>query len=714
MSLLPDGGSFYAPSRKDPLVDPGTVPEDRRWMIPRYGDPSWSLLAFNNNPSAADEHIWWTKFPEGLCEPFRHAAWALINFPLPAHQLARLGSATRSKLSVARQSRTVLHWARFARWMETCGIAELPTITTEDLTRYSLDLAKDGLSRNTVIQHLVALVRLHLYGSEHLPPEHRLAEPPWLSEGMDDYLPAATPGGENVTEPISPETLGPLLIWALRMVENLAPDVLAARAERARMMNVVEGLAGSSDRGELEQYLRALRGSGSAMPTRVIPGGRTAPAAQYLAAITNTPLPVTYQILRKKEWRDLLRDNPGPSPLDVEIRGRVGDSLWRDSIDFGEVDRLTKRVVDACFMVIAYLTGMRPGEVLGLEYGCCPEPEEAEDGARRHLIWSRQFKNAKDEDGNHLSDGEVRDAPWLAVPQVVRAIRVLEEIVGPDCLLFDALTHDVGSHRQRSGRSMSGTTIANRVEQTVAWFSEVANELGREFEAIPPDPEGRIGTARFRRSLAWHIARRPGGLVALALQYGHMRTIVSEGYASRARGGIHELLDVETARAVAENLSDLHEALQDGEGVSGAAARRTIYAASHQEETFGGVILTLRQAKALLADPTLTVFVNEAAYCLCNYDRSKALCQLGVKDSATNTPALNRCVEGCGNLCRTDSQATQLESDADSLLVQAGSGFVPRPIADRMTEHAQDLHARADRHRHERITVEEIDDDEDQ
>lgn len=48
--------------------------------------------------------------------------------------------------------------------------------------------------------------------------------------------------------------------------------------------------------------------------------------------------------------------------------------------------------------------------------------------------------------------------------------------------------------------------------------------------------------ARFRRSLAWHIARRPGGLVALAIQYGHMRTTMSAGYAARGRGGIHEYL----------------------------------------------------------------------------------------------------------------------------------------------------------------------------
>lgn len=67
--------------------------------------------------------------------------------------------------------------------------------------------------------------------------------------------------------------------------------------------------------------------------------------------------------------------------------------------------------------------------------------------------------------------------------------------------------------------------------------------------------------------LAWHIARRPGGLVALAIQYGHLRTaFVTDGYASRSRDGIHELIGIETVRAVADTVADLHDGLQVGAG----------------------------------------------------------------------------------------------------------------------------------------------------
>ncbi|MGI5380513.1 hypothetical protein ACQEV2_41115 [Streptomyces sp. CA-251387] len=71
----------------------------------------------------------------------------------------------------------------------------------------------------------------------------------------------------------------------------------------------------------------------------------------------------------------------------------------------------------ACLIVIAYLTGMRPGEAAGLRSGCCPDPQPDSAGRKgRHLITSTVYKTARDEDGNHRSEGEVRDVPWWPSP----------------------------------------------------------------------------------------------------------------------------------------------------------------------------------------------------------------------------------------------------------------------------------------------------------
>ncbi|MEU6183703.1 hypothetical protein [Streptomyces coeruleorubidus] len=130
---------------------------------------------------------------------------------------------------------------------------------------------------------------------------------------------------------------------------------------------------------------------------------------------------------------------------------------------------------------------------------------------------------------------------------------------------------------------------------------------------------------------------------------------------SRSRGGIHDLLDFETARNVAEQLSEVHEAIQDGEGVSGPAARRLINAAAQEHHRFGGLITSIRQAKDLLADPTLNVFENKEAFLFCNYDRAKALCHPG-RNAKSEAPSLDRCKANCANIARTDTHAHQLRT----------------------------------------------------
>ncbi|MCX4400026.1 hypothetical protein OG887_44040 (plasmid) [Streptomyces sp. NBC_00053] len=167
----------------------------------------------------------------------------------------------------------------------------------------------------------------------------------------------------------------------------------------------------------------------------------------------------------------------------------------------------------------------------------------------------------------------------MAIAPVVTAIRVLE-LIAPDGLLFDTAAHAIPRGREATGRTIGFEAMRHRIEDFTAFASELALRLGRPHETVPADPHGAIGTARFRRTLAWHIARRPGGLVALAVQYGHLRTTVSAGYAARGRDGIHELLDIETARATADTLTTLHDDFATDTGISGPAAHRAIHAAA--------------------------------------------------------------------------------------------------------------------------------------
>ncbi|MEU9993088.1 hypothetical protein AB0E10_41325 [Streptomyces sp. NPDC048045] len=154
-----------------------------------------------------------------------------------------------------------------------------------------------------------------------------------------------------------------------------------------------------------------------------------------------------------------------------------------------------------------------------------------------------------------LEGEEFQDRYTEAMEQIIEATREHHAPRAPD--------------RKPDGRILCAreSAFTARVEDYITWASQEAAARGLAREVIPPDPRGRIGTERFRRSLAWHIARRPGGLVALAIQYGHLRTSVAAGYAARSRDGIHDLLDVETARATTDTVADLNAALEDGVGI---------------------------------------------------------------------------------------------------------------------------------------------------
>ncbi|TSE01720.1 integrase [Skermania sp. ID1734] len=603
----------------------------------------------------------------------------------------------RGHLSALRNHHTLIHWRCFAHWLDRRGITELAQVSESVLGDYSIHLVKERrLHRNTVASILGGLTRLHAH-APLLPESARIRQPPWETEGVDDYLPAATPTGENASEAINPATMGPLLVWALRFVEMFATDILAADAQAARLRAATAAAASDQrSRAAVAAYLADLEARGLPLPAHNRTGTVWA-AKTYIAAITGAPLGVVSYALRAPRWRQYLAENPGPCPLDVPITATVDGQKWIDGIDFHDVAGLVQHLDTAAFIVIAYLTGMRPSEVLGLQAGCCPDPPARQGGTRRHLIRARVFKTAYDEDGNHLSAGEIRCAPWVAVPQVVTAIRLREARVDATGLLFAGDP----TNQRPGGRAASYATLSRRIEQFVAWVNTHHGE-----DAIPADPHGNIGTRRFRRTLAWHIARRPGGLVALAVQYGHLRTIISEGYAGRQREGIHDILDLETARAVAEHLSDVEESLADGGKVSGPAARRLILAAHEQHRRFGGMVLNQRQAKALLSDPALTVFHNPEAYLSCNYDPAQAQCNpenLASQRKRPTTPSLDRCRPSCANIARTDSDASQLRERAQHIRYQADTALTPEPIAERLRHHARELIEIADRHERTRL-----------
>jgi hypothetical protein len=245
---------------------------------------------------------------------------------------------------------------------------------------------------------------------------------------------------------------------------------------------------------------------------------------------------------------------------------------------------------------------------------------------------------------------------------------------------FGSHVHDPRGRRDRAG-SLKAVSLPARIEAFVAWANREALSHGLVGEAIPDDPEEKIGIGRFRRSLAWHIARRPNGHVALAVPYGHMRTAFrwsSEGYSGRSRSGIHDLIDLGPP---APSPTPSWKPTRASRTAAASPARRPGASSGPAAlaPRFAGTPITLTSARKLLKNEDAMIFDNPHALVLCHYKADRALCH---RDGVKDTPSLDRCVPGCGNIARTDQHATRLRERA--LAFERQAGHVTHPVGDRL------------------------------
>jgi hypothetical protein len=120
------------------------------------------------------------------------------------------------------------------------------------------------------------------------------------------------------------------------------------------------------------------------------------------------------------------------------------------------------------------------------------------------------------------------------IAPVAKAVDVLQRL-HPHSLLFPIELRRHGDLRGITGsRPRSGVRLQNAnlaITSFVSWINAYCDEHGLHDECIPDDPRGLLALSRFRRTLAWHIVRRPRGLIAGAIQYGHLHVNITLGYA---------------------------------------------------------------------------------------------------------------------------------------------------------------------------------------
>jgi hypothetical protein len=208
----------------------------------------------------------------------------------------------------------------------------------------------------------------------------------------------------------------------------------------------------------------------------------------------------------------------------------------------------------------------------------------------------------------------------------------------------------------------------------------------RGARAIPLDSHGPLNITRFRRTLAWFIRRRPRGLVAGSIQYGHVHTRLLQGYAGDYDAGFIDELAFEDFLARLEQLADDEEAMRAGEKVSGPSAQTYRHRVAAATRQFAGHVLTSnRQARDLLTNPALQIYHGDAMTCV--FDATVAACQLrGNVDDPMVTPEIDDCRPWCRNIARTDRDIAELRTRRDHLTVIVDDTLAP-PIRRQRDQH---------------------------
>lgn len=668
-----------------PLL-PGTDPD----ALSRFGDSIWDLYPALHDQHAANQKIHWNTYPAEFRLACKHYVFALLNV---TDHPPRLAFAHADVPGIKTIWADLGYLRLLLAWLTERGIGRFADLTTAGLDSYLAAVTGDpAASTSRKTKTLRAVLRLHAY-RQYLPASDRLPEPvPWGGISAAELAQHTDPRrAECRTVRIHPDVMQPLLSAALLTIDTIAPDLLPAIrrlvAMRSIALRVPPPPAGLSRwYGAAEQltgFLAVLERRGQPLPG-IAAGASTAVDLTGLAFAGR----IDGEMLRMGLCSQILAGSAlavEDNMLRVTAFSVAGDREWREEpVGVIELITLMRRLSAACFLAIAYLSGIRAGEVLNLRRGCVTR----DDSLGLTFLSGIQMKAS-----DSRRERSPATIPWVINDQGAAAIAVLEAM-SPSDVLFP-----VGKWGQpewlTSTRSRTTGSLNDDIGAFIAWFNaDIAPATGHPL--IGADPGGGITAQRLRRTLAWHIVRRPGGTVAGATQYGHLYSQITHGYAGNASSGFTDEISFEEFLLRAERLHDDHRRLLGGEHVSGPAAGHYMDRVAQAPQFAGRTVSTNAQVNAALANPSLQI--HHGALLTCVWRPETALCQDG---TSADRPAWSRCHRTCQNIAYTDRDIAELRRHADDLDRELATGGLPEPLQQRIREcvgqHRQAVAAHHDR-----------------
>lgn len=572
----------------------------------RFADDRWALT-----PAIIQRHerslvLDFTVLPAEYRTVARELFYGLLSGPLPPG-LPRVSITTVRKIFTA--ARYFLRWVAGRAAGDPPRPAALARLRPADL---------DDFHRHLLITTRTRGLRAHYRASVRLFWHYRatLSDPLGFDPVCLDAWgePNQSARGENRTARIPEPVMGPLLAWALQFTDDFAPDILAAAAEALALHNTQLNVPGRRLRpGVLEEFLAACE-----REHRPLPGFRGQINATFLArklgcypsTLCRSPLLAAAAARTGVDTGTYLDTRPS-----FRLDGRP----WLDRIAFSNsgydsLGTLARMLQTACYILIAYLTGMRDSEIKHLTRGCARCERDSNGTAYRWKITGLAFKGENDPRGV--------PATWVAGHPAARAVAVLERLQPPgQSLLFARLPYREGTRPASSNAVLTTAATQQALADFTRWVSTYCAVNGRaDVIPVPDSTAGPLTTRQFRRTLAWFIARHPGGAIAGAIQYRHHAIQMFEDYAGTSSSGFRAEVESEQAIARGEHLLamiDQHEHQQmTGPAAAEAAGRLASFA--------GQVATDPRRLARLMARHDPAIYPGK--YVTCIYSHAKALC----------------------------------------------------------------------------------------
>ncbi|MFI5979215.1 hypothetical protein [Streptomyces sp. NPDC051452] len=468
---------------------------------------------------------------------------------------------------------------------------------------------------------------------------------------------------ENATARIPEEVLGPLFVWSMRFIDDFSADILAAdRAWHTPPPTPAEPPA----YGQVYRLLRAWLDERIAS-RQPLPGWRGKPS---LTAIAHAVGCSRISVTRHRRMIDEAAEVTGIRPQPVSgqpIRGQLDGQPWIEAVlaDYtepGSLANLARLLQDACYIVLAFLSGARDSELKHLQHGCLTTEQDADGRPYRWRMHSLAFKGESDPTGT--------PATWSIGEPAARAITVLQQLQPPDSdYLFAPLPHTPGARPDAVNQVLSSGATNARLNRYAAWINHYCQRHQRsDFIRAIDGQQWHLTNRQFRRTLAWYIARRPGGVIAGALAFRHHCIQVFEGYAGTSDSGFRAEVESEQALARGEHLMtaiDTHEHTTLTGPAAEEAARR-LQEFGTRARFDGQIVLDEARLRRLMARHDPAVYPGQ--YVTCVHDHSKALCEKARNRRSEGLPDHGGCKPlACHNVALSPENTAAWQHEIDRI-----------------------------------------------